>query len=711
MWKRYTEGEWYTMGRTLKAHWLLWAFQLALMLMLLPAHNPAAATNDLKLVIDGHLVMSDPPPVLLQGRTLVPVRLVAESLGAQVEWIEDQGAVHIIKAGHSVLMRIDSHLVQSDTGIIAYGLSDVAPVLIEGRTYVPLRLVGNALGVAVGWDEPTRTVYLDSSQSAVMTPLFSFSIISVSPGAVVTNMVDLKVANNQALPAGAKELRFLLLSPDTGRGFIIARGTDFTATYNWLPDIATNGQKVLVAAIYDAQGRFLVGDAMPLDVAVTPRVTLSGLTPGQVVQGSVALSPVVNFSAAYVTYEVTNLSTGITFVSPKSDPVGTYTWSPMLEDNGAVSFRVTAYSAAGVGYAGEAVSVTVNALRRLELQGLSAGANVEKPVNLSAYGNFKITAIEYILRDPLTGSEESLVWVQTAGHRFFPNPRQAGKKEVLAKVTDTAGISYTTPVVAVNISSKALLLLSGLGPDQVVTGQVNLTTTSNVPIEDVRYILINRQNGAESVIGDNLLSNQFSWIPTQEGEWSIRAEGRSAEGLDLISETVSFRVYLGTVYGPKPIVPRDQFQSLASTLAVMSWKQTGMSAALQTAQAILETGWGQSVPVDKYSGNFSYNLFGIKGAGPAGSVISNTWEEYNGVYYRIDAKFRAYHTLEQSWDDHKNLLLVSQRYQPVRDVMHDSTLGAWALRRAGYATDSQYPIKLIDIINRYSLWELDEVGI
>ena len=51
-------------------------------------------------------------------------------------------------------------------------------------------------------------------------------------------------------------------------------------------------------------------------------------------------------------------------------------------------------------------------------------------------------------------------------------------------------------------------------------------------------------------------------------------------------------------------------------------KRSGMSAALQTAQAMLESGWGQSIPVDKYNGELSYNLFGIKGTGTAGTVIS-----------------------------------------------------------------------------------------
>ena len=160
----------------------------------------------------------------------------------------------------------------------------------------------------------------------------------------------------------------------------------------------------------------------------------------------------------------------------------------------------------------------------------------------------------------------------------------------------------------------------------------------------------------------------------------------------------------------KPIIEKNKFLELASGLARGSWEKTGMSAALQTAQAILETAWGQSVPVDKYSGKFSNNLFGIKGSTAAGSVISNTWEEYNGTTFRIDAEFRAYNNINDSWNDHKKLL-EKERYGIFRDVMYDSTLGAWAIRRAGYATDSQYPIKLMKIIKDYNLKELDRIGI
>ena len=124
-------------------------------------------------------------------------------------------------------------------------------------------------------------------------------------------------------------------------------------------------------------------------------------------------------------------------------------------------------------------------------------------------------------------------------------------------------------------------------------------------------------------------------------------------GKAIESEEIPIKIYLGKVYGPKPIIAKDKFLGVASNLAKESWKNTGMSASLQTAQAILETGWGQSVPVDKYTGKSSNNLFGIKGKGTAGSVISNTWEEYNGTKFRIDAEFRAYNNINESWANHK----------------------------------------------------------
>ncbi len=675
---------------------------------------PGLAAGDIKLVIDGESIESSPLPVIQNDRVLVPVRLVSEKLGAQVEWDGQNRTVYIVRGNRSVLLRIDSRLVEYDTGEKVFSLSDVPAQIIGDRTFVPIRLVSNALGVTVGWEGASRTVYVDSSQVADITPFFDMKLSSVQPGQVMTGNTELQSSFPGTVPAGAAEIRYLLLNPETGRGRIIARGSGMTEKYHWLPDLQDNGQRVLVAAVYDGDGCFLAGDAVRVQVAVVPRVSLTGLAQGQVIKNTVSLGVDLNFVASYVKYEIANKDKDKVFVSEESDPQGVYNWTPMMEDNGNISFRVIAYDHTGQAYASQVLTAKVDVPRKLELRGVRSGSTVKKPVTLWVSRNFQVSQTEYVLKDPQTGEEEVLAQVGYTSYRWFPGPELTGNKELLVRVKDTSGVIHTSDSVAIRLTGAPMLLLEGVGPKQVVTGSLKLTASSNVTLDSIQYILINPKTGAKRVIaGGNDARAEYIWTPGQgdDGEWEMQAEGILPSGIKITSEVIPFKVYLGTVYPAKPITEKSEFLGLVSGLASQSWQKTGMSAALQAAQAILETGWGQSVPVDKYSGKFSYNLFGIKGTGPAGSVVSNTWEEYNGQAFRVDANFRAYNSVDESWADHKRLLLTVDRYQPFREVMHDSTQGAWALRRAGYATDSKYPLKLMDIIERYELKKLDEVGI
>lgn len=675
---------------------------------------PGLAAGEIKLVIDGRNIKTSPAPIIQNSRTLVPLRLVAEQLGAQVEWNEQKRTVHIVKGSRSVLLRIDSRLVEYQGGEKTYNLVDVPPQIIGDRTFVPLRLVGNALGAAVKWAEAERAVYVDSTQDGNITPFFDLKISSLQPWQAITGTTELQAFFPGAIPAGAAEIKYLLLSPDTGRGMVIARGNEISAKYLWLPSLQENGERIIVAAVYDGNGRFLAGDAVPVKVTVVPRVSLTGLVQDQVITDTVSLGADLNFVASYVKYEIIHLDKGKIFVSEEADPQGQYKWTPMLEDNGNVSFRVMAYDHLGQSYTSQIIKTKVNAVRKLELKGVSAGATVDKPVTLWAFRNFQVSQTEYVLRDPQTGKEEVLAQVGYASYKWFPGPELSGTKELLVRVKDTSGITHTSNSVSVRLPGTPRLLLEGVGPQQVLTGPVKLTVSSNVPLNSIQYYLVNIKTGAKRAIaGGKDFQAEYTWTPAQtdNGEWKIQAEGLLASGVKVTSEGIPVKVYLGKTYSAKPIIEKDKFLDLASGLASESWQKTGMSAALQTAQAILETGWGQSVPVDKYTGKFSFNLFGIKGTGPAGSVVSNTWEEYNGKTFRIDAQFRAYRNVFESWTDHKNFLLNSSRYAPFRAVMHDSTQGAWALKRSGYATDSKYPLKLMDIIQRYDLKKLDEMGI
>jgi flagellum-specific peptidoglycan hydrolase FlgJ len=694
-----------------------WPFAAAFMVVMATAIWLAPsgfADSSIKLIVDGKDITASAAPVIQEGRTLVPVRFVSEELGAEVEWNNEDRTVQITKGDRSVLLRIDSRLVAYENEGTIYSLCDVAPKIISERTFVPLRLVSNALGVGISWDDNTRTVAVNSAQATAIAPFFDMKISGIQPGQVINGVTNLQTVFPSGVPIGASQINYMLVSPDTAKGVVVTRGDQPTSLYSWLPNPQENGSRILIAAVYDSSGNFLAGDAVPVQMQLSPQASVTGVANGQVIKESVSLSAKLNFDASYVKYEIKNLDTNKTFTSAESDPQGPYNWTPLMEDNGNLSIKVTAYDQEDKAYPSQLVTALVAVERKLALSGVSAGKTIDGPVTLSVSRNFQVSDTEYLMRSAQSGPETILAKVGYVSYKWFPGPSFKGDKEVFVRVTDTKGNIFTSSPINVTVTGTPRLLLTGIGPDQVVTDTIKLKAISNVGLYSIEYSITNIKTGDTKIIanGQDPLA-EYSYTPTNTdaGYWKIKAVGTYANGSTISSEEVTFRIYTNTIYKAMPITEKSNFLNLASELAQDSRKKTGMSAALQTAQAILETGWGQSVPVDKYNGQFSYNLFGIKGTGAAGSVTSNTWEEYNGIAFRIDAEFRAYYNTNESWADHKRLLLTASRYEPFRAVMHDSIQGAWALRRAGYATDSQYPLKLLNIIKLYDLQKLDQINI
>lgn len=674
--------------------------------------KPSLATTTVKLVLDGKNVTDSATPVIRNGRTLVPVRFISEELGAKVDWNDQTRTVKIEKDNKTIILKIDSRLVHYIDGKENYFLSDVPPIIIKGSTYAPLRLVSNALGIGIDWDGANSTVKVNSSVKPDFAKFFTEEILTIKEGQTIKGTIELQIKTPNGTPKNAAEIKYLLLDPATAKGRIVARGNNPTGKYNWVPHMKDSGKKVIVAAIYDSKGNFLSGDAIHVNVIIVPQISLTGLKDGQVVDNNIALGAEMNFVPSYVKYEIINLDKNRTTLTKELDPEGKFTFEPLVNNNGNYSFKVIAYDDDNKEYPSKAIKAKVEAPYRLGFLGVSKDMTINKPVNLSATRNFDVTETEYVLRDPKTGKEEVLKKQGYGSYKWFPGPEYEGNKELFVRVKDTVGISHQTKGVPVRLSGKPTLILEGVGPKQVITSEVKIKTLTNFQLSSVDYVLTNPSKGTKKVLASVDPSVEYKFVPTK-GDLDythIKALGKY-NGQTIESEEIPIKIYLGETYGPKPIVAKDKFLGVVSDLAKKSFADTGMSAALQTAQAILETGWGQSVPVDKYTGKFSNNLFGIKGKGTLGSVISNTWEEYNGTVFRIDAEFRAYNNINESWLNHKELLLKAERYGIFREVMHDSTRGAWALRRAGYATDSLYPIKLMNIIKQYNLEELDKVGI
>lgn len=128
--------------------------------MLLSLCTAVHASENVNLVIDGSTVNCDVPPVIQNGRTLVPARVILEYFGADVQWNEAFRQVVINHKGNIIILTVDSHVINLNGEA---QMIDAAPVIINGRTMVPVRFIATTFGYKVGWDEATRTVYVNSS--------------------------------------------------------------------------------------------------------------------------------------------------------------------------------------------------------------------------------------------------------------------------------------------------------------------------------------------------------------------------------------------------------------------------------------------------------------------------------------------------------------------------------------------------------------------
>ncbi|EAG8018472.1 GW domain-containing glycosaminoglycan-binding protein [Listeria monocytogenes] len=134
----------------------------------------------------------------------------------------------------------------------------------------------------------------------------------------------------------------------------------------------------------------------------------------------------------------------------------------------------------------------------------------------------------------------------------------------------------------------------------------------------------------------------------------------------------------------------------------------GILTSITLAQAILESDWGQSGLAQK--GN---NLFGVKGKSPQPMVTMTTKEFVDGKWIEINANFRKYKDWNESLDSHAELFLngTSWNKDKYNGVIaaDDYKKAAQELQSAGYATDSDYAEKLINIIEKYDLALYDRI--
>lgn len=142
------------------------ALLLAVLLLITPAaggvfNNEAAAQSDIQIVVRGAVLALSAPAFIESGKTIVPLREIAEALDAEVGYdtgAEGKQTVTLKRADRTAVLTIGSAQMTANNKPVRL---DAPARLLGGVTMVPLRALSEALGAVVAWDSVKRIVTID----------------------------------------------------------------------------------------------------------------------------------------------------------------------------------------------------------------------------------------------------------------------------------------------------------------------------------------------------------------------------------------------------------------------------------------------------------------------------------------------------------------------------------------------------------------------
>jgi len=122
-------------------------------LLIAPAPKPE---KEITVIFDGEKLSFDSDPVIINGRTMVPMRKIFEELGATVGWDGNARRVEaVFDDGTHILLYIDNPVAYKNGEA---KILETPPFIKDSRTFVPLRFVSEGSGAGVDWDGDTYTV-------------------------------------------------------------------------------------------------------------------------------------------------------------------------------------------------------------------------------------------------------------------------------------------------------------------------------------------------------------------------------------------------------------------------------------------------------------------------------------------------------------------------------------------------------------------------
>ena len=132
--------------------------------------------DNVKILIDGRVLdTGDCEPVIVDSRTMVPMRSIFEALGAKISWNENERKITSQKGDTEIEIVIGENTAKIDGETVSL---DTPAIIIEDRAMVPARFVSEAFGYKVEWKEARRSMYIWTISEQLLSALRNFESLA-----------------------------------------------------------------------------------------------------------------------------------------------------------------------------------------------------------------------------------------------------------------------------------------------------------------------------------------------------------------------------------------------------------------------------------------------------------------------------------------------------------------------------------------------------
>lgn len=155
-----------------------------------------ANAKQISVIVNDKAINFDQPPIIDDGRTLVPIRAVTEALGAHVDWDQLSGTVTAQRGKTDITLTIGSDKAYINGNVTEL---DAPAKIINERALIPLRFIAEGFGCYVGWKDATKTVYIADGKNM---PCRDLTVHFLDVGQADSILIQLPNSENMLIDAG-----------------------------------------------------------------------------------------------------------------------------------------------------------------------------------------------------------------------------------------------------------------------------------------------------------------------------------------------------------------------------------------------------------------------------------------------------------------------------------------------------------------------------